>query len=58
MKDDFAIEKKIEVFKDKEGRLKFVVRSNQVSATLDKEQRISHPTVNTDALANLLLSKG
>ncbi|ELM8238435.1 hypothetical protein Q2P89_002777 [Escherichia coli] len=56
MKDDFAIEKKIEVFKDKDGRLKFVVRSNQV-ATLDKEQRISHPTVNTDALANLLLSK-
>lgn len=49
--------KKIEVFKDKDGRLKFVVRSNQV-ATLDKEQRISHPTVNTDALANLLLSKG
>ena len=57
MKDDFAIEKKIEVFKDKDGRLKFVVRSNQV-ATLDKEQRISHATVNTDALANLLLSKG
>ena len=28
MKDDFAIEKKIEVFKDKDGRLKFVVRSN------------------------------
>lgn len=57
MKSDFIIEKKIEIFKDKEGRLKFVVSSNQVSANLDKENKISHPTINTDALANLFFKK-